>query len=44
MKIVDKMALVELLVMSEKMSEPLVKGVVDVALRFLVVDAEKVDE
>jgi hypothetical protein len=39
MKIVEKISVEELKVMSEKMSEPLVKGVVDVARRALVIDA-----
>ena len=39
MKIVERITVSELAVMSEKMSEPLVKGVVDVSLRLLVVDA-----
>jgi hypothetical protein len=40
MKTADKISLDELREMSEKMSEPMVKGVVDVELRVLVVDAE----
>ena len=39
MKIVEKITVEELSAMSEKISEPLVKGVVDVARRMLVVDA-----
>jgi len=39
-QIVDKITLGELNIMSEKMSEPLVKGVVDVVLNLLVVDAD----
>jgi len=39
MKTVEKITIDELKEMSEKMSEPLVKGVVDVAQRILVVDA-----
>ena len=39
MKIVEKITVKELAAMSENMSEPLVKGVVDVARRMLVVDA-----
>ena len=39
MKIVEKITVEELNVMSKHMSEPLVKGVVDVARRLLVVDA-----
>ena len=39
MKIVEKISVEELSVMSEKMSEPLVKGVVDIARRVLVLDA-----
>jgi hypothetical protein len=39
MKIVEKITIEELGVMSEKMSEPIVKGVVDIARRALVVDA-----
>ena len=39
MKIVEKISVKELSAMSEKMSEPLVKGVVDIARRVLVLDA-----
>lgn len=39
MKIVERITVEELSVMSENMSEPLVKGVVDIARRLLVVDA-----
>ena len=39
MKIAEKITVAELSAMSEKMSEPLVKGVVDVVRRILVVDA-----
>jgi len=39
MRIVEKISVSELFLMSEKMSEPLVKGVVDVMRRLLVVDA-----
>jgi hypothetical protein len=39
MKIVEKVTIAELLTMSERMSEPLVKGVVDVVRRLLVIDA-----
>ena len=39
MKIVENITTAELGMMSEKMSEPLVKGVVDVDRRVLVVDA-----
>jgi len=39
MKIVDKITVDELKEMSEKMSEQLVKGVVDIEQRILVVDA-----
>ena len=39
MKIVEKITVEELSTMSEMMSEPLVKGVVDVARRVLIVDA-----
>ena len=39
MKIVEKITVEDLAAMSENMSEPLVKGVVDVARRMLVVDA-----
>jgi hypothetical protein len=38
--IIDKITIDELRAMSAKMSEPLVKGVVDITRRFLVVDAE----
>ena len=45
MKLVDKIAVSDLRAMSEKMSEPLVKGVVDISKQLLVVDAEMhVDE
>jgi hypothetical protein len=45
MQLVDKIAVSELQTMSEKMSEPLVKGVVDTNKRLLVLDAEMhVDE
>jgi len=40
MQLVDKISLKELFAMSEKMSEALVKGVVDVGLRTLVIDAD----
>ena len=40
MRLIDKITVSELQAMSEKMSEPLVKGVVDVNERLLVVDAE----
>jgi len=40
MQLVDKISVSELHTMSEKMSEPLVKGVVDVYHKLLVVDAE----
>ena len=39
MKIVEKITVDELSVMSEKMSEPLVKGVIDIAQHVLIVDA-----
>jgi hypothetical protein len=39
MKIIDRITIEELRKMSEKMWEPLVKGVVDIKLRLLVVDA-----
>jgi hypothetical protein len=39
MKVVEKITVDELRTMSEKMSEPLVKSVVDVKQRLLVVDA-----
>jgi len=39
MRIIEKITVEELNVMSEKMSDPLVKGVVDVARRILVLDA-----
>ena len=39
MRIADRITLTELRAMGEKMSEPLVKGVVDVARRLLVIDA-----
>ena len=39
MKIVEKITLAELSAMSEKMSDPLVKGVVDVARCVLIIDA-----
>jgi hypothetical protein len=39
MRIVEKITVDELHIMSEKMSEPFVKGVVDVTQRLLVVDA-----
>ena len=39
MKIVDKITVEELYAMGEKMSEPLVKGVIDVTKRLLAVDA-----
>lgn len=45
MKIVDKISVAELLKMSERMYEPLVKGVVDIRQKILVLDAEMhVDE
>ena len=40
MQLVDRISVSELQAMSEKMSEPLVKGVVDTNDRLLVVDAE----
>jgi len=40
MQLVDRISVSELQAMSEKMSEPLVKGVVDINDRLLVVDAE----
>ena len=40
MQLVDKISISELRAMSEKMSEPLVKGVVDINDQLLVVDAE----
>ena len=40
MHLVDRIPVSELQAMSEKMSEPLVKGVVDITDRLLVVDAE----
>ena len=40
MQLVDRISVSELQAMSEKMSEPLVKGVVDIYDRLLVVDAE----
>ena len=40
MQLVDRISVGELQAMSEKMSEPLVKGVVDINDRLLVVDAE----
>ena len=40
MQLVDRISVSELQAMSEKMSEPLVKGVVDITERLLVVDAE----
>ena len=40
MQLVDRISVSELLAMSEKMSEPLVKGVVDINDQLLVVDAE----
>ena len=39
MQLVDKISVNELTVMSEKMSEPMVKAVVDINLRMMVVDA-----
>ena len=39
MKLVDKITVEELSIMSENMAEPLVKGVVDAARRLLVLDA-----
>ena len=39
MKIVEKITISELSAMAERMSEPLVKGVIDVVMRLLVVDA-----
>jgi len=39
MQELEKISLAELQRMSEKMSEPMVKGVVDIALRKMVVDA-----
>ena len=39
MKLVDKVSVSELIIMAERMYDPLVKGVVDIALRLLVVDA-----
>ena len=40
MQLVDSISVSELRTMSDKMSEPLVKGVVDINDRLLVVDAE----
>jgi len=40
MQLVDRIPVSELKAMSEKMSEPFVKGAVDVSDRLLVVDAE----
>jgi len=40
MLLVDKIPVSELKTMSDKMSEPLVKGVVDISNRLLAVDAE----
>ena len=40
MQLVDRISVSELQAMSEKMSEPLVKGVVDINDQLLVVDAE----
>ena len=40
MLLVDRISIGELQAMSEKMSEPLVKGVVDINDRLLVIDAE----
>ena len=40
MRLVDRISVSELQSMSGKMSEPLVKGVVDISDRLLVVDAE----
>jgi len=40
MQLVDRISVSELQAMSEKMSEPLVKGVVDINERLLVIDAE----
>ena len=39
MKIIEKVTIEELGALSEKMSDPLVKGVVDIVLRLLVIDA-----
>jgi len=39
MHVAEKITVAELLILSEKMSEPLVKAVVDVGKRLLVVDA-----
>jgi len=39
MRLIDKISVSELTLMSEKMWEPLVKGVVDVSKRLLVLDA-----
>ena len=39
MRTVEKITIDELLTMSEKMSEPLVKGVIDVSRHLLVIDA-----
>ena len=39
MKVVERISVGELHTMSERMSEPLVKGVVDIARRVLVIDA-----
>ena len=39
MKLVENITIKELKVMSERMSEPLVKGVIDVVRRVLVIDA-----
>ena len=45
MQLVSRISISELHVMSEKMSEPLVKGVLDVNNKLLVIDAEMhVDE
>jgi len=40
MELINKISVSELYTMSEKMSEPLVKGVVDVGQKLLVVNAE----
>jgi len=40
MLLVDRIPVSELITMSNKMSEPLVKGVVDISNRLLAVDAE----
>ena len=40
MQLVDKIAMNDLQIMSEKMSEPLVRGVVDINKQLLVLDVE----